>query len=77
MKFAILLTKRSKANFAAFGSGPFFEDEKFEKAADVMLPKSVVPVRDFQPEDLFRISSALVMCRSEVELGDRLPVLEA
>jgi hypothetical protein len=59
MKFAILFTKRSKASFELFESGLFFEDsEEFEKAAEVIAPKSVVPVRAFQPEDLLRISSA-------------------
>ncbi len=42
-----------------------------------MVPKFVVPVRAFQPEDLLRIVSALEMCREEVEDGERAPTLEA
>lgn len=42
-----------------------------------MVPKLVVPVRDFQPADLLRIVSALEMCREEVLEGERAPTLEA
>lgn len=41
------------------------------------MPKLVVPVRAFQPADLFRIVSALEMCREEVEEWERAPTLEA
>jgi hypothetical protein len=42
-----------------------------------MVPKLVVPVRAFHPEDLLRIISALEMCREEVLEGERAPTLEA
>lgn len=42
-----------------------------------MVPKSVVPVRAFHPDFLLRISSAVEMCKSEVEDGESLPTLEA
>jgi len=43
----------------------------------VMVPKSVVPVSAFQPDSLLRISSALEMCRSDVDEGDSFPTFEA
>jgi hypothetical protein len=46
-----------------------------EEAA--MVPKSVVPVRADQPDDLLRISSALEMWSDCVEEGERAPTLEA
>lgn len=48
-----------------------------EEEEEVMVPKSVVPVRDFQPDSLLRISSAREMWREEVELGESLPTLVA
>jgi hypothetical protein len=42
-----------------------------------MAPKSVVPVSDFQPECLLRISSAREMCSEEVEDGESAPTSEA
>lgn len=42
-----------------------------------MVPKFVVPVRDFQPDCLLRISSAREMCKEEVEEGESLPTLVA
>lgn len=41
------------------------------------MPKFVVPVRAFQPDSLFRISSALEMWREEVEFGESFPTSEA
>jgi hypothetical protein len=58
-------TKMSKASFI-LGS---------EDAA--MVPKFVVPVMDFQPDSLLRISSAREMCREEVEDGESFPTLVA
>lgn len=46
-------------------------------ADEVMSPKLVVPVRDFQPDSLFRISSARDMWREVVEEGESLPTLVA
>jgi hypothetical protein len=44
---------------------------------EAMMPKLVVPVRAFHPEDLLRIVSALEMCREEVLAGESAPTLEA
>lgn len=65
MKPQILSTKMSKASFI---SGE--EDE-------AIMPKLVVPVRAFQPDNLLRIFSALEMCREDVLEGERAPTLEA
>lgn len=65
MKPQIRSTKMSNANFISGAS------------EDAMVPKFVVPVRAFQPEDLLRMVSALEMCREEVEEGERAPTLEA
>lgn len=40
---------------------------------DAMVPKSVVPVRAFQPLSLFSISSAREMCSSFVDEGESFP----
>jgi hypothetical protein len=40
---------------------------------EAIVAKSVVPVRAFHPECLFRISSALEMWSVDVELGESLP----
>lgn len=42
-----------------------------------MIPKLVVPARDFQPDSLLRISSAREMCRESVEEGESFPTLAA
>jgi hypothetical protein len=44
---------------------------------EVMVPKLVVPVRDFQPDSLLRMVSALEMWREDVEDGERAPTFEA
>lgn len=62
MKPAMRSTRMSKAR-RCFGSDD-----------DDMVPKSVVPVRAFHPLSLLRISSALEMCRCEVEAVESLPV---
>lgn len=38
-----------------------------------MTPKLVVPVRDFQPLSLLRISSAVEMWSFSVDAGESLP----
>jgi hypothetical protein len=61
MKPQMRSTKMSKASLCA-GSSDW-----------EILPKSVVPVRAFQPLSLLRISSAREMWRSAVEAGESLP----
>lgn len=41
------------------------------------MPKFVVPVRDFQPLSLLRISSAREMWRDSVEEGESFPTFVA
>jgi hypothetical protein len=41
------------------------------------VPKFVVPVRDFQPLSLLRISSAWEMWRDSVEEGESFPTFVA
>jgi hypothetical protein len=55
----------------------YFGSSEELKALEVMVPKSVVPVSDFQPLSLLRISSAREMCRSLVEAGESFPGFEA
>lgn len=42
-----------------------------------MAPKFVVPVSDFQPDSLLRISSAREMWRSSVDAGESFPTFVA
>jgi hypothetical protein len=44
---------------------------------EAMMPKFVVPVRDFHPDCLLRISSAREICREEVEEGESFPTFVA